>query len=171
MNAGDRPGRSPRVFFADPAANPDRFDHVRAGESRRRPLAGLGGPPGRRRPGLQRHGVDHPRDPHGTLIADARRGPVEGSEPLEVFQGVRPLRAPPGIGREPPYPAFRSAGRGAPDGRPITNRWSPLAEGPPIPDIRDTGPAPSSVRFRSQHRSSRPGVAGRGSDAGWGLAG
>ena len=30
-NAEDRPGRSPRVFFADPAANPDRFDHVRAG--------------------------------------------------------------------------------------------------------------------------------------------
>jgi uncharacterized repeat protein (TIGR01451 family) len=30
-NAEDRPARSPRVFFADPAANPDRFDHVRAG--------------------------------------------------------------------------------------------------------------------------------------------
>jgi hypothetical protein len=30
-NAEDRPGRSPRVFFADPAANPDHFAHVRAG--------------------------------------------------------------------------------------------------------------------------------------------
>jgi hypothetical protein len=30
-NAEDRPGRSPRVFFADPAGNPDRTDHVRAG--------------------------------------------------------------------------------------------------------------------------------------------
>jgi Domain of unknown function (DUF4114) len=29
-NAEDRPERSPLVFFADPAANPDRFDHVRA---------------------------------------------------------------------------------------------------------------------------------------------
>jgi uncharacterized repeat protein (TIGR01451 family) len=31
-NPEDRPGRSPRVFYADPAANPDRFDHARAGE-------------------------------------------------------------------------------------------------------------------------------------------
>jgi uncharacterized repeat protein (TIGR01451 family) len=31
-NAEDRPGRSPRVFFADPAANPDRFEHVRASD-------------------------------------------------------------------------------------------------------------------------------------------
>jgi hypothetical protein len=31
-NAEDRPGRSPRVFFAEPAANPDRFDHVRVGQ-------------------------------------------------------------------------------------------------------------------------------------------
>jgi uncharacterized repeat protein (TIGR01451 family) len=30
-NAENRPERSPRVFFADPAANPDRFDHVRTG--------------------------------------------------------------------------------------------------------------------------------------------
>jgi hypothetical protein len=30
-NAEDRPRRSPRVFFADAEANPDRFDHVRAG--------------------------------------------------------------------------------------------------------------------------------------------
>jgi uncharacterized repeat protein (TIGR01451 family) len=30
-NAEDRLGRSPRVFYADPAANPDRFEHVRAG--------------------------------------------------------------------------------------------------------------------------------------------
>jgi uncharacterized repeat protein (TIGR01451 family) len=30
-NAEDRPGRSPRVFYSDPAANPDRFAHVRAG--------------------------------------------------------------------------------------------------------------------------------------------
>jgi len=28
-NAENRPGRTPRVFFADPAANPDRFGHVR----------------------------------------------------------------------------------------------------------------------------------------------
>jgi uncharacterized repeat protein (TIGR01451 family) len=28
-NAEDRAGRSPCVFYADPAANPDRFDHVR----------------------------------------------------------------------------------------------------------------------------------------------
>jgi hypothetical protein len=31
-NAEDLPGRSPRVFFGDPAANPDRSDHVRAGD-------------------------------------------------------------------------------------------------------------------------------------------
>ena len=30
-NPEDRPGRSPHVFYADPAANPDRFDHLRAG--------------------------------------------------------------------------------------------------------------------------------------------
>ncbi len=32
QNPEDRPGRRPRVFYADPAANPDRFDHVRVGE-------------------------------------------------------------------------------------------------------------------------------------------
>jgi uncharacterized repeat protein (TIGR01451 family) len=31
-NAENRAGRSPRVFYADPAANPDHFDHVRVGE-------------------------------------------------------------------------------------------------------------------------------------------
>jgi hypothetical protein len=30
-NPEDRPGRSPHVFYADPAANPDQFDHLRAG--------------------------------------------------------------------------------------------------------------------------------------------
>jgi uncharacterized repeat protein (TIGR01451 family) len=30
-NPEDRPGRSPHVFYADPAANPDQFDHLKAG--------------------------------------------------------------------------------------------------------------------------------------------
>jgi uncharacterized repeat protein (TIGR01451 family) len=31
-NPENRPGRTPHVFFADPAANPDRFGHVRIGD-------------------------------------------------------------------------------------------------------------------------------------------
>ena len=31
-NAANRPGRTPRIFFAEPAANPDRSEHVRVAD-------------------------------------------------------------------------------------------------------------------------------------------
>jgi hypothetical protein len=75
--------------------------------SRWQPLAGLGGPPRRRRPGLQRHGVDHPRVPPGALIAGSATGHREGSCPPEPRERIGDPRTSGVAGRSRVFPTAK----------------------------------------------------------------